>query len=127
MLQSHRGRVVLVDFWATWCDPCREEMPKLVALARKLDPAKFQLVTVSADEPENQAAAVAFLDKESVPQPRYIKQTADDQVFIDTVDKRWSGGLPALFLYDKSGKLAATFVGESDPAEVESAVQKLVK
>ena len=55
LINSHRGKVVLVDFWATWCDPCREELPKLVALSRKLP---FELITVSADEPE-QAGRVA--------------------------------------------------------------------
>jgi thiol-disulfide isomerase/thioredoxin len=121
VVESHRGKVVLVDFWATWCDPCREELPKLVALRKKL---AFELITVSADEPEQAAAAVALLDREHVPEPRYIKQSDDDQLFIDAVDKKWSGALPALFLYDKSGNRVASFIGESDPADIESAIRK---
>jgi thiol-disulfide isomerase/thioredoxin len=124
MLQSHHGKVVLVDFWATWCDPCREELPKLAALSKKLDPRKFELITISADEPEQEAAAASFLEKQSVSPPRYIKHAEDDQVFIDSVDRKWSGALPALFLYDASGARIASFIGESDAAEVESAVRK---
>ena len=124
MVQSHRGKVVLVDMWATWCDPCREELPKLVALSKKLGAGKFKLVTVSADEPEHATTASAFLDKAGARQPRYIKQTDDDQAFIDGIDKKWSGALPALFLYDKTGVLIASFIGESEPGEIEAAIRK---
>src|SRR5580698_2520922 len=127
MLQSHHGRVVLVDFWATWCDACREELPKLLALSKKLGTSKFDLITISADEPEQEAAATEFLDKEGVPMPRYIKQAEDNQVFIDAIDKTWSGALPALFLYDKTGKRLASFIGDSDPAEIESAIRKALR
>jgi thiol-disulfide isomerase/thioredoxin len=49
-LSAYRGKVVLLNFWATWCPPCREEEPSLRKLARAMDPAKFQLVAVSVDE-----------------------------------------------------------------------------
>ena len=127
LVHSHPGKVMLVDFWATWCDACREGLPKLVALAGKLGPGKFQLITISADEPEEEAAAIAFLNKEHAPYPRYIKRTDDDQAFIDSVNKKWSGALPALFLYDATGAMVAAFIGESDPAEVESVVRKVLR
>jgi len=49
-LTAYRGKVVLVNFWATWCPPCREEEPSLRQLAKAMDPGKFQLVAVSVDE-----------------------------------------------------------------------------
>ncbi|MGE5650117.1 MAG: TlpA family protein disulfide reductase [Bacillota bacterium] len=48
--QSFRGKVLVLNFWATWCPPCRKEMPGLEALSRSLDPARFAVVGVSADE-----------------------------------------------------------------------------
>jgi thiol-disulfide isomerase/thioredoxin len=52
MLKSNAGSVVLVDFWATWCAPCRKEMPLLAKLDGRLRQKRFHLITVSADEPE---------------------------------------------------------------------------
>ena len=127
LIAGHHGKIVLVDFWATWCEPCREELPKLVALTRQLDARKFAFVTISADEPEKEATVSAFLDREHAPTPRYIKRTDDDQSFIDAVDKHWSGALPALFLYDRSGALIASFIGDSDPADIEAAVRKALR
>jgi thiol-disulfide isomerase/thioredoxin len=124
LISSYRGKVLLVDFWATWCEPCREELPRLVAMAAKLDASRFALVTISADEPEKEATAAAFLDREHAPASRYLKRTEDDEAFINSVDKEWSGALPALFLYDAGGKLIGSFIGESDPGEVEQAVRK---
>lgn len=124
LIAANHGKVLLVDFWATWCEPCREELPRLVALSRQLDVRKFALVTISADEPEQESTAVAVLDREHAPPARYLKHTEDDQGFIDNVDKNWSGALPALFLYNPSGKQIASFIGDADPAEVESAVRK---
>src|SRR5205823_4623400 len=62
-LKSNHGKVTLVDFWATWCAPCRKEMPLVAKLENRLREKGFQLVTISADEPEQEGAAVAFLKK----------------------------------------------------------------
>jgi thiol-disulfide isomerase/thioredoxin len=62
------GRVVLVDFWATWCDPCKEEIPDLVKLRDKLAPKGFELLGVSMDE-EGAAAVKKFEAKQKISYP----------------------------------------------------------
>lgn len=124
MIAGAKGRPLLVDFWATWCDPCRAEMPQLVRLAARYPGLK--LVTVSCDEPEQEAGAAAFLDKNGAPQPRYVKHAASDEKFIDSIDPKWSGALPALFLYDRQGRLVRSFVGETEMGALETAVKRIL-
>lgn len=123
---AHKGKVVLYEFWATWCEPCRAEMPKLIALQAKLKARGFELVTISADEPEQQNAAEKLLVQSGAPMPAYRRQAADDDKFINAIDPRWSGALPALFLYDRNGRKVRSFIGETEIGAIESAIQKLL-
>ncbi|MBV9035520.1 MAG: TlpA family protein disulfide reductase [Acidobacteriaceae bacterium] len=124
MVANHRGKVLLVDFWATWCGPCREEMPPLVALSSARKQRGFELITVSCDEPEQEGAAADFLAQQHAPTPRYIRRTHSDDAFINSIDPKWSGALPALFLFDRSGRQLASLIGEVQIKQIEAAVEK---
>ncbi len=125
LVASRKGQVLLVDFLATWCIPCREEMPRLVKLAAQ-HTRGFKLVTISCDEPEQEAGAAAFLAKNNVAPPHYIKHAKNDDRFINSVDPKWSGALPGLFLYDRQGRLVKSYIGEADMNALEAAVRKLL-
>lgn len=126
VLNERKGNVVLIDFWATWCAPCLVELPRLVALERKLRDKGFRLLTVSADDVADKAAALKFLRKHSAPDPVYLKEVKDDDKFINFVDKKWSGALPGLFLYDRTGKLVRSFIGETEMSTLEKAIRPLL-
>jgi thiol-disulfide isomerase/thioredoxin len=126
ILKSNTGTVLLVDFWATWCAPCRQEMPLLSKLESRLRDKRFRLVTISADEPEQEAAAVEFLKKSGVSGAAYLRRANDDDKFINSVDAKWSGALPALFLYDRQGKLVTSFVGETEVSAIEAVIRKIL-
>jgi len=125
LVAAHKGKVVLVDFWATWCEPCRAEMPQLVKLEQKLRARGFELVTISADEPEQETAAVKVLKADGVSGPSFLKKAVDDDKFIAAIDAKWGGALPALFVYDRSGKKVRSFIGETPMKDVEAALEKL--
>jgi thiol-disulfide isomerase/thioredoxin len=126
IVASAKGKVLLVNFWATWCAPCRKEMPLLVSMERRLKEKGFRLVTVSADEPEQESSAAAFLGQFKVPPPAYIRRAKDDDAFIRLVDPKWSGALPALIIYGRDGRKARSFFGEASLTELEAAVSKLL-
>jgi thiol-disulfide isomerase/thioredoxin len=126
LLATQKGKVVLFDFWATWCEPCRAEMPVLVKMMAQLAPKGLSVITVSADEPEDNALAVEFLKKAGYDGPAYLKTAKSDDAFINSIDAKWSGALPAKFLYDRSGKKAKSFIGETEKTELEPEIKKLL-
>ena len=126
LVASHKGKVVLYDFWATWCEPCRAELPQLIKLEAKLHSSGFELVTISADEPEQDADAAKALKKIGWSGPAYRKQAQNDEHFIDAVDRQWGGALPALFLYDRNGRKVRSFIGETDMGALEAAIRKVL-
>lgn len=126
LVRGHRGSVLLVSFWATWCIPCRTELPVLGELQRKVP--GFRLVTISADEPEKAASAEKFLREARIEGRAYVRDADEsDDKFIPVVDARWSGVLPASFLYGRDGKLIRSFVGETKASELESAVRRAIR
>ncbi len=126
MVGAHTGKVVLYNFWATYCVPCRAEMPELLKLQAKLKARGFELVFISADEPEQEAAAERLLQKANAIGPAYRKQPQNDDQFINAIDPKWSGALPALFLYDRKGHKVRSYFGETDTKILEAAILKLL-
>ena len=126
MIATHKGKIVLVDFWATWCVPCRAEMPQLAKLSERLRSRGVDFMTVSTDAPENEGAAFKLLMQNSVAAPFYVKHVADDDKFYDSVDPNWGGVMPGMFIYDRSGKRVHSFFGETPVKDIESAIQKLL-
>jgi cytochrome c biogenesis protein CcmG, thiol:disulfide interchange protein DsbE len=105
-LAAMKGRVVLVNFWATWCEPCRDEMPALERLRAKLKGRSFELVTVNFGESD--ATVTRFLAKLNVSLPVLldpVKEAAD----------AWKvRGLPMTFLIDAGGATRYWSFGEQD-------------
>ena len=114
------GRVVLINFWATWCEPCRDEMPSLVRLRDKLEGRPFELVMVNYGE--SNATVARLMSKLGLSIP----------VLLDPEKKiaqEWRvGGLPMTFLVDATGRVRFSTFGEHDWSEGEAfaAVDRLV-
>jgi hypothetical protein len=81
---------------------------------------------VSTDEPSKEASAFKVLMENSVAVPYYVKKAADDDKFYESVDPKWSGEMPGLFIYDRSGKRVQSFLGETQMKDIEAAIQKLL-
>ena len=120
------ARAVLVNVWATWCVPCREEFPDLVRIQRELGDQGFRLVLVSADFDDTVPQARAFLARHGVDFPSYQK-TGDDMVFINTLDSLWSGALPATFLYDGTGRKVRFWEGRQSYETLSREVREVLE
>jgi thiol-disulfide isomerase/thioredoxin len=125
LIHANHGKVLVVNFWATWCGGCRQEMPSLVALSNR-DAAKgVKLLLISADEAADEPKARAFMDSMHASGPTYIKAASDDDAFIRAVDAKWSGTLPSTFVYDRNGKLVQSFTGIVDVKALENLINRL--
>ncbi len=126
--EVHRpgAKVILVNVWATWCVPCREEFPDLVRLHRDFEKRGLRLVLVSADFDDDRETTVRkFLVAQGVDFPSLLKEEKDE-VFIDGLDPRWSGALPVSLLYDGSGKQLDIWEGSETYDELKARVLEVL-
>jgi thiol-disulfide isomerase/thioredoxin len=126
LLETHRGKPLLVNFWATWCEPCRDEFPMLNELARAYGPRDLQVLGVSLDEDVDINLVRRFLARMNPVFSNFRKKPGKDEAFINGVHLKWSGALPATFFYDREGRVAATLVGEHPRPEFEKVIQQLL-
>lgn len=127
LIKEARGRIVLVNFWATWCEPCVEEFPDLVKIVREFQPLGVNIIFVTIDESEDISGKVApFLKAQGVSFRSYMKKTKDDEIFINTIDPQWSGAIPATFIYDAHGVLAKRFVAKQNFETLAAALKSLI-
>jgi thiol-disulfide isomerase/thioredoxin len=125
-LGSLRGRVVLVNFWATWCVPCREEFPDLVRLQSDLAPRGLRVLGISTDFTGQTAAVERFLASTKPNFDNYRKKSGDDQAFIETVDRVWGGELPFSVLYGRDGRKVKVFSGRHPYEQYRAEIVKLL-
>ena len=119
------ARATLVNVWASWCGPCREEFPAIVRLADRDRDRGLRVLFVSADFEEQAPETRAFLARHRAPGPWLVK-TGKDQEFIDGLDRRWSGALPVTIVYDPAGKPVQFWEGGADSARFAAAVEPLL-
>jgi thiol-disulfide isomerase/thioredoxin len=120
------AEAVLVNVWATWCVPCREEMPELLRLRRAYAARGLRLILVSGDFTSDADQAAAFLRELGVDFPTYLKEGGDME-FINALDPKWSGALPVSFIYDGAGQLRHAVYGKGSYQQFEQAIRDVLK
>jgi thiol-disulfide isomerase/thioredoxin len=127
LLKRDGKRPLLVNYWATWCDPCRDEFPDLVKIDRDYRAKGLDFIAITLDDLVDIKTAVPkFLLAMNAKMPVYLLNVADPEPAINMVDSNWSGALPATFLYDNTGKVVYKHFGRVNPGELRAAIEKLV-
>jgi thiol-disulfide isomerase/thioredoxin len=121
-----RGDVVVLNFWATWCTPCVEELPHFAQLASLLGDERVRVITVSFDQTEELESTVRpFIEERNHPFTHLLKADTDGEeyeAFINAVDPSWRGGVPATFVYDRHGEMRVAFHEPVMYSDLEAAV-----
>jgi thiol-disulfide isomerase/thioredoxin len=121
-------RPLLLNFWATWCDPCREEFPDLVKLDADYKDKGLNFIAVSLDDITDIKTEVPkFLSQMKATMPVVLLNVNDPEPAIKVVDATWDGQLPATFLYDKDGRVVFKHFGKIKPDELRAAIDKEIK
>jgi thiol-disulfide isomerase/thioredoxin len=133
LLESNAAgeRVLLVNFWATWCVPCREEFPDLVRIEQEFRRLgdKFAFVTISLDDVTDIKTAVPeFLSQmRATRMPAYLLNASEPEDAINLVSREWRGELPATFLFGRRGDLLFKHTGRVKPDELRKAINAAVE
>ena len=119
-LENYRGYVLVIDFFATWCQPCRESIPHLVDMNRKYGKQGLQVLGMSADE-DGERLVKTFADEQHVTYPIAL---AGESALVDYGVR----SVPVMFIIDKKGRVAEIFRGFTDEVgrSTEQRIKKLL-
>jgi thiol-disulfide isomerase/thioredoxin len=126
LLEQNRGKAMLVNFWATWCEPCRHEYPMLNELAKQYAPQGLKVIGVSMDDDGDLLLMRRFLARYKPVFPNYRKKAGESAPFRQAVFSGWNGSLPATFFYDKEGKQVGHMFGEGPRDTYEATIRTLL-
>jgi thiol-disulfide isomerase/thioredoxin len=125
LLAQYRGKPVLMTFWATWCEPCRDEYPMLNELAKLYAPKGLKVVGVNFDQDGDLILMRRFIARYKPIFPNYRK-TGGESEFQQAVLPEWNGALPASFFYAKDGRQVSHLVGAGTRETYEAAIKSLL-
>src|SRR5271155_5580540 len=122
LLAKYKGRPLVVNFWATWCEPCRDEYPMIVDLAKEFKPQGVNVVGVDMDDESDMNLVRRFSARPQPPFPNYRQKPGIDlDAFYDGVNPEWKGTMPQTIFYGRNGQILGSFLGTWPRSDFEKA------
>ena len=126
LVEQYHGKPTLITFWATWCEPCRDEFPMLNELAKEYAPQGLRVVGVNLDQDGDLILLRRFIARYKPAFPNYRKKAGGEDAFVAAVLPGWRGEIPASFFYTKDGRQVGHLVGANDRDTYEAAIRSLL-
>ena len=125
LFASLKGKVVLVNMWATWCVPCVKEFPELLKLYRNYKESGFEIIFISVDDKEDKDTKLpGFLKKQGVDFVTYYNEFKKPEDIIGYFDKSWGGEIPATYIYNREGKMIKKLIGSQSYEKFEREIKE---
>ena len=127
IIKNREGKVLLINIWATWCVPCKEEFPDLIKFIETYGD-KVELIGISIDySDEVESKIIPFLSKLNPNFVNYVNTENNTEKFINNLNPDWSGAIPATFFYDLNGDQYLFYEGKMTFSEIETKAFKILK
>ncbi len=126
IIQPANDTLFVVNFWATWCVPCVEEMPYFIQTTKTFSNQKVKIILVSLDFLKEHNKLVAFVKNRNIENEVYHLNAGNPDTWIDKIDSSWSGALPATVLY-RFGKKVLFHEGELNQSQLDSIINKTIQ
>lgn len=115
IINNRNGKILFINFWATWCVPCVEEFPDIIKLAENYKEKDVEFLSLSVDLlKEINSAVIPFIQKQQVNFPVFVIPEKESEKVINLVKPEWNGAIPATVVYSREGKLISFITGLAD-------------
>ncbi len=127
LLEAHKGQVLMINYWATWCAPCLREIPDLMAVAETLGDEPFAFIALSLDDPySGQAQIESFIDRWFPGFTSYLRTDPEMDMIASVVDASWNEIMPTTYIIDRDGNIARMIQGKVSKEEFLAAVREVL-
>ena len=125
LINGNKGKVTVVNFWATWCPPCLKEFPDIVKFYNTYHSKGVEVVAISMNEPDEMEDIADFLNENKPPFPVYMAASQDEK-FYSGIGHDWEGLIPLTLIFDTEGKNAYFHLKEVNYDSLEKDITPLL-
>lgn len=126
LIKNRKGKILLLNIWASWCAPCKKEFPDLVKLADKYKKSKVEIVGLSVDDRDDlNSDVIPFLEKNNVNFKIYLQNFKNIEELLEFFPQ-WQGAIPLTVIFDAKGNQKKFIIGMRDFAFFDNAIQEVL-